>query len=279
MQQIPEAANGNVDRAPASESVRAVSRAIALLSLFSEDHMTWTLAGIAREIGLPKTTVLRLANTLHDEGLIWVGPSGQVSPGPGLLRWNDVGRAAWDLPEFVTAALAELAKRAGETANIQVRLGDNRYVIAQVAGAQALRHVVRLGQPFPLTAGAASRILMIGAPPSVCNAVQAVMTAEHWKEYQERLVLAQTRGYDVAHSERELGVGGIALPIRSAAGEVRGAICIYGPTSRFTDARIDPLVDMVRDARDQLERQNLAEILRRNRDADADKPLESSAPR
>lgn len=266
MQQEPQAVDRIVDRPTAPESVRAVSRAVALLSLFREDHMTWTLAAIAREIGLPKTTVLRLANTLEDQGLIWVGPAGQISPGPGLLRWNDVGRAAWDLPEFVTTVLAELAKRAGETANIQVRVSKNRFVVAQVAGAQALRHVVRLGQAFPLTAGAASRILMIDAPPSVRDAVQAVMTPEQWEEFQTRLALVAARGFDVAHSERELGLGGIALPIRSTAGEVRAAICIYGPTSRFTETRIDPLVDMVRDARDELERQNLADLLHRSTD-------------
>ncbi|WP_285748373.1 IclR family transcriptional regulator [Lentzea sp. NBRC 105346] len=214
-------------------SVRSVTRALDLLGHFTERRMVWPVSELARASGLPKTTVVRLVATLAATGMLWERPDGQVTVGAGLLRWARLARAAWELPEAVRSAMAALALTCGETVNLYVRQGTARVCIAQAEGPQSLRHVVHTGDEMPLWVGAASKILLVGAPAEVLDA----MVERAGEQLRSDVALAAREGFSVSYGERESGASGAAVPI-VVSGAVVAALALGGPTTRFTEEKI-----------------------------------------
>ncbi|MFI6030411.1 IclR family transcriptional regulator [Amycolatopsis magusensis] len=227
--------------------VRSVLRAIDLLGLFTEDRRTWSIRELTEASGLAKTTVIRLVTTCEQRGLLWTHADGQVTIGPGLLRWAKLGHAAWQLSEPVRQVMRELASKCGETVNIYVRSSAARVCVAQHEGPQHIRHVVRVGDELPLWAGAAGKVLLIGAPSTVVDQVAALSPygREFAGELRRRAGTAAVDGHAVSHGERELGASGIAAPVTDREGRIIAALAVGGPTTRFTDERVAEFVTAV----------------------------------
>ncbi|MBR7677074.1 helix-turn-helix domain-containing protein, partial [Streptomyces daliensis] len=62
--------------------MRTVQRAIDVLGLFSDQRPALSLKEIVSGSGLPKTTVLRLLQTLRVNGLLWLDEHGRYIAGP-----------------------------------------------------------------------------------------------------------------------------------------------------------------------------------------------------
>lgn len=225
------------------QAVRSVLRAMDLLSLFTEQRRAWTIRELTEASGLAKTTVIRLVATLEQRGMLWSGPDGQLTVGPGLLRWARLAHSAWQLSEPVRQVMHELSVQCGETVNLYVRSNTVRICVAQQEGPQNIRHVVRVGDELPLGVGAASKILLIGAPDAVFAAI-----ADDPTQLRAQVEAAARDGYSVSHGERELGASGVAAPIPDSDGHVLAALALGGPTSRFTPERVADFVAAVTSA-------------------------------
>lgn len=228
--------------------VRSVIRALDLLGLFTEDRAYWTIRELTEASGLAKTTVLRLVATLELRGLLWSDGVGRITAGPGLLRWSNLARSTWQLPEPARRVMRDLADTCGETVNLYVRGDVCRVCVAQEEGPQNLRHVVRVGDELPLWAGAASRVLLAGADDGLLAAV--VERSPHNQDIEQlrdEVEAAERAGYAVSHGEREIGASGLAAPVVGAGG-VLAALALGGPTPRFTEERVAEFSEAVRDA-------------------------------
>jgi DNA-binding IclR family transcriptional regulator len=225
------------------QAVRSVLRAMDLLGLFTEQRGTWTVRELTEASGLAKTTVIRLVATLEQRGMLWSGSDGQVTVGPGLLRWARLARSAWELPEPVREVIKQLSTQCGETVNLYVRSNTVRICVAQQEGPQNIRHVVRVGDEFPLAVGATGKILLTGAPDAVFDAI-----TDDPEALREQVRAAAHDGYSVSHGERELGASGVAAPILDSDGNVLAALALGGPTSRFTPERVADFVAAVTSA-------------------------------
>jgi DNA-binding IclR family transcriptional regulator len=242
-----------IDQARADTSaVRSVLRAVALLEYFDEQHLTWTVSELARQAGLPKTTVIRLVVTLEKGGLLWTRPDGRISVAARMLRWVRLAETAWRVPVAITGEMRALADRVGETVNLYVRQGTVRVCIAQQEGTQSLRHVVRMGAQLPIDVGAASLILLQDAGPRELEKVKE-RGGRLTDGFIERVHAALEQGYAVSHGEREAGASGVAVPIRDRNGRVLAALALGGPTSRFTEERIAVFVGYLRQAAKTIE--------------------------
>ena len=230
---------------PSDEAgVRSVQRAIELLQLFDPTHRVWSIRALADACALPKTTVVRLVATLEHRGVLWRRQDGLIAIGPALLRWADLARSAWELPEAAREVMSDLSRRSRETVNLYVRSGTNRVCIAQHEGPQNLRHVVSVGDELPLWAGAAGKVLLAGADDAFVGAVAACSPAgpAHHTELWDQVRSAAASGYAVTHGEPELGASGVAAPVHDGEGRVVAALALGGPSARFTPERVKELI-------------------------------------
>ncbi|WP_030249364.1 IclR family transcriptional regulator [Streptomyces violens] len=220
--------------------MRTVQRAIDILGLFGEERPALTLREIVTGSGLPKTTALRLLQTLRMNGLLWLDEHGRYTAGPTFLRWVRLADQGWRLPATARRALRELAAEHRETVHLYVRRDVHRICIAQEEGPQALRHVVRVGDELPLWAGGPSKILLIDADAALVERVarRSPHGTKHARTLTEWAAEAERTGFAVSHGEHEEGLSSVAVPVRSRGGEVVATLSFGGPSARFTAERV-----------------------------------------
>lgn len=228
-----------VEAGDGSSGVRSVRRALDILALLSEERPAVSIRDVVEATGLPKTTAIRLVQTLEADGLLWATPRGYQA-GPGLWRWAHLARATWEPPAAVRVLMEQLAERDRETVNLYMARDVHRVVVAQQEGPQQLRHVVRVGDELPLWTGAASKVLLIGASPERLERIAAASPGgmKHLPVLRRWAREAAEAGWAVSHGERETGLSAVAAPIHGRDEAVVGALSLSGPTPRFTDERV-----------------------------------------
>jgi len=228
----------NKDDDAASEAgggVIAVTRALSLMEAFEVGEPSLSLAELSRRTGMHKTTVLRLARTLAQSSYMVQTEDGQWRLGPAAGWLGARYQAGFDVNNVVEPALHELVKLSGESASFYVREGDIRSCVARVEGPQSVRHNVRIGERLPLDRGAPGRVILAfsgakGAP------------------YEE----IRSRGFHISMGEREAEVSSVAAPVFRTNWNLLGSMCISGPSSRLTKARLEKLAKTVVHAANQL---------------------------
>lgn len=222
-----------------AQGVRSIRRALDILSLLTDDKPVISVRDITEATSLPKTTVLRLAHTLEQSGLLWATEGGYMA-GPGLWRWAYLARRSWQLPPETQATMRELGARHQETVNLYVLRDICRVCVAQQESPRPLRHVVQVGDELPLWGGASSKVLLNDAPQALLARVARRSPAgeKHLETLLKWAADARRDGYAVSHGEREEGISAVAVPVTGRSGTVVAALALSGPTLRFTADRV-----------------------------------------
>ncbi|WP_320783272.1 IclR family transcriptional regulator [Streptomyces sp. CRN 30] len=248
--------------------IRAVNRAWQVLRAFTPERMSLTLADLVRETGLPRTTVLRLVETLVGEGLVESGADGRIRVGTSLIAFAAFADTAWTVPAASLARMRALAAETGETVSLYVRQGTRRVVVGQAPSPNTLRHVVEPGDALTMARGSAAYVLLSLEPPQERDRLIAEIAAAESGGDDAALragtLAAAERGWCVTHGEREPGNSGLAVPVPfppGAAPARRPVLAVGGPTVRFTEDRIDGFAHAVRRCAEDLARTGLPPAL------------------
>jgi DNA-binding IclR family transcriptional regulator len=224
------------EETPSPETgVIAVTRALQVLEAFRIGERHLTLAELSRRTRLHNTTVLRLARTLAISGYMVQREEGEWRLGPAAGWLGARYQAGFDINNVVEPTLRELSLATQESASFYVREGDERACISRVEGPQSVRHHVRIGMRLPLDLGAPGRVILAfsGEPGAV---------------YEE----IRRRGFHVSVGEREAEVSSVAAPVFGLNWRLLGSMCISGPSSRLTKARLEGHAQRVMDAANRL---------------------------
>ncbi len=229
-----------IEHAAAGESVRSVTRALQILAAFDDDHAICSLAELLDRANLPKTTALRLIQTLVRNGFLFRRADGRFCLGPVLIRLSRAVSIAWRLPVAADAAMEAVRVRTRETVNLYVLEGMARVLVAQKQGPQHIRFVIPVGVRLPLLSGASGKLLLAHGDSDFIESVLRAAGFEEDLSAGLAVELAQIRaqGYAVSRDERERGASSVAVPIPDGRGGVTAALAVSGPTSRFSDDRV-----------------------------------------
>lgn len=225
------------------QGAQSALRAIRLLKLFTAERPVMSLAELSRGSGLNKTTTHRLLRVLQSENLIERNVAKSVySLGRGLMALGVQALASSDLRRRVRPLLRALARSSGETASLDVPIGDSMLVLDEVAGTHFIGAAGNVGTRWPLHATSTGKALLafedngldrLGDPLKALTA----KTLINRDAFQLHLMEIRRRGYAVSVDELEEGFTAVAAIIRGALGDVQGAISIGGPTQRLNSAR------------------------------------------
>jgi len=204
---------------------------------------------------LPKTTTLRLIQTLERSGYLYTRPDGRVCLGPRLIRLSRAVDLVWRLPAAVDATMELLCGRSRETVNLYVLDGPWRVCAAQKQGPQSIRYVVPVGMQLPLWGGASAKVLFADAPTELMDLAldQGGKDASYRAWLLHELQRVRDAGVATSHGERERGSSSVAAPIRAGDRTV-AALAISGPTMRFTDVRVHEFAELLKNATRDMER-------------------------
>ena len=230
-------------------AVRSVDRAISILDLLAAAGRR-TGAQVARELRVHRSTALRLLGTLERHGLVERDPRTQrYSLGRRLPQLASVVTGEFDLRSLARPVCEQLATAAGETATLDVLVGDVIVPIEQATAATSVVSVNWLGGRYPVHCTASGKVIAAFASEAVRDRLLALpldRVTPHTVTGRTRLAgqLEEVRRSGVArtHEELEVGLDAIAAPVFGAGGDVVAALDVSGPSHRVrTAAKLERL--------------------------------------
>jgi DNA-binding IclR family transcriptional regulator len=241
------------------QPVKSADRTLEVLELLAAGPRSRTLADLARELDIPKSSLHGILRTMAQRGWVETDPTG-TRFGLGV-RALQVGAAYLDSDDavgMVAGVLDGLAADVGET----VHLGrlDGRYVVylAKRESVHPLRLFSAIGRRLPAHATALGKVLLAARGedevdrllprplPALTRHTITGLTALH-----ADLAAIRERGYAVDHEENTEGIVcfAMAVPLRSPSTD---AVSISVPVARIGPGSEERMVAALRRAVDQL---------------------------
>ena len=223
-------------------AVRSVDRAVAILDLLAEGGWR-TGAEVARVLRVHRSTALRLLGTLERHALV---ERDQRTARYRLVRrlpqLASVVTGEFDLRYVARPVCEQMAASTGETATLDVLVGDVIVPIEQATASTSLMSVNWLGRRTPVHCTASGKAILAFGPEVVRERLlrpplerltphtitdPAALGAQLAEIRREGL--ARTRG------ELEVGLDAIAAPVFGPAGDVVAALDVSGPSHRLRE--------------------------------------------
>ena len=242
--------------APRTGSVKAgiprmssVAKALLVLECVGLSERR-TLTEIAREVGLPKSTLLRLVSVLTARGFLRRTAHGEYAV--SLKMWQ-IGCAAFNaeaIRDEVIPLLRGLVDRTGETAHYAAYEDGCSVYVEKVDGLHPIRSYTAVGGRSPAYATATGKALLAWRDER--EIAEVGRAAHRWTETtnvgaEEVLrAAAETRrlGYAVNRGEWRASVWGIGAPVFDRHGKVISAVGISGPRERL-EPNVDAFAEVV----------------------------------
>ena len=224
---------------------QALDRAAQLAAMVVQADEPLSFADLQEATGLAKSTTSRMLSALERGGLLERDDNGGYVA--GSLFWQYAARHdPWEqLVRIASPVMEQVGSHTQESVHLSVIRGDRVVQVAQVDTRYLLGtrdwtqvdvppHTSALGKVF-----FAWRELPL-PPPSRPLKRLTPATLITRAELERDGVATRKRGYAVTVDELEVGLTGIAAPVRGGHDAVVAALGISGPTSRL-DVRADEL--------------------------------------
>jgi DNA-binding IclR family transcriptional regulator len=228
------------DSLPSGPPVKSVDRALTVLNILAREGEA-SLSQMARELGVHKSTVGRLVETLVRHDLVDVpSGSGGYRLGVGCLRLAGATAARLDVSMEAQPVCDELSAAIGETTNVAITREGVAINVCQAEAHSTVAMRNWIGQHTALHATANGKVLLAHLPEEDRAALlDTGLTpfTEHTltcpAALSEELHKIRTRGWAFAVEEFEEGLNAVAAPVFDHSGTVVAGISVAGPSYRL----------------------------------------------
>ena len=244
-------------------AVRSVDRAVAILDLLAKAGSAgWrTGAEVARELGVHRSTALRLLGTLERHALVERDQrTARYRLGRRLPQLASVVTGEFDLRYAARPVCERLAAATGETATFELLIGDDIVPIEQATASNSVMSVNWLGRRYPVHCTASGKVFLAHSPEAVRRRLLAgtlervtPRTITDPAVLEAQIDDARRSGLARTHEELELGLDAMAAPVFGPEGDVVAAVDVSGPSHRLA----------ARPELDRLTREAAADLSRR----------------
>lgn len=240
--------------------VPGLVRGVEILRLFNRDRPVIGPPEIARELGIPRSTVFRLAQTLEFLGLLERTEGGRgYRLGIGLLSLGFEYLASMDIADMAGPHLDALRDETGLSSHLVVRDGAEVVVVRRASGTSAFASSLSVGTRLPAHGTVLGRVLLADLDREELRALYGdgalpaftAQTPATLDELEALLNQDRKRGYAMSDGYFEQGISSAAMPVRDARGRAIAAVNVTVPSGgdRRLDAR---LIANLRDTVDTL---------------------------
>ncbi|MGH7034191.1 MAG: IclR family transcriptional regulator [Stellaceae bacterium] len=225
-------------------AVPGLERGLNILQLFKRSRPHITPPAMARELGIPRSTVHRLAVTLEALGFLQrVDGTGAFALGPAVLTIGYEYLASLDIVQLSNPILARLHNETKLSTHLAVRHGTEIvYLSRHTQRATAISNVT-VGTSLPAHATVMGRMMLADLSPAELRALYGKgplpaytdQTPTSLTALEALLIEDRQRGYAISTAFFERGVTAVAAPIRDRTGRVVAVINVT-----VVDAALDP---------------------------------------
>lgn len=223
--------------------VQTVERAFAVLQLLARLG-SCAVGQVAEELGIHKSTASRVLAALEALDMVHQDRDrGKYQLGLGILRLANAIPARLNLVNEAREEMRRLAEKHRETVTIAVLRDGLAVNLDQEMGPTTITANNWIGSLTPLHATSDGKVLLASLP----SVERAKLISEHGlpaltgrtitsrQKLELQLIDVAAQGYAVALEEFEIGLNGMAVPVRDHLGDVIASISISGPAFRFTE--------------------------------------------
>ena len=245
-------------RSTATQKVKILDKTFQIIELFSTELPCWTLAGVTKETGLPKTTAYRILNVLQDKKILSHDrDSEQYRLGPLALQIGRRAMAQIDVCRISRPVLNDLALRTKETALLAMLspLRDSVICTLQINNNPGSRLMLEDGMRVPMHAGASAKVILAYMPDNEIDVALSKMlekltdkTVTDRTLIENELDRIRNCGYGMSIEEINEGGAAIAMPIFDSSHEVIGSVGIIGPSDRFRKLDTEVMAKYLKDS-------------------------------
>jgi DNA-binding IclR family transcriptional regulator len=232
----------------AATGTQAVDRAALLVSTVVNATAPLSFADLQEACDLPKSTTSRMLTALERSQLLErTDDGGYVAGG---LFWLYAARhdPGEDLVRLARSTLDAISEETHETVNLSIARGDHVVQVAQVDSQFLLgtrdwtqvdvpAHCSSLGKVF-----LAWEVVPLPDGPLEQPTASSLSDRDALRADFQR---TRSRGWATTVDELEVGLAGVAVPVRGTRGQVVAALGVSGPTTRL-EHRCDELGRLLR---------------------------------
>ncbi len=207
------------DRTLRFGGVAAVDRAFAIVAALEAKSQPMSLADLARDTGMYKSTLLRLLASLERCGIAVRRSDQKYALGLFAFRLGRAFEATYQLKECVVPIMEWLVEQGTESASFHVWHDEKtRLCLFRKDSHHPTLDRVRAGDLLPVRRGAPGRVLLAFRDGAQVNSDGPLIHA--------------------SFGERDPSCAGIAAPVFGPNGVLMGALSLSGPLERFSADRL-----------------------------------------
>ncbi|MGP9791989.1 IclR family transcriptional regulator [Roseinatronobacter sp. NSM] len=238
----------------------SLDKLIAILDLFTEDHLEWTPDALMKATGYARPTLYRYLKTMKEAGLLTSLPGAGLTLGPRVVEMDYLMRKSDPLVHHGRPHLEALTATWPATALLVRWYGRRLLCIdSEVSTRDPLSSYPR-GRPMPLARGAISRSIMAFLPRKTMMAMieenlsdlHSIGLGATPPEIAESLKQVRKQGYAIAYGEVTPGVVGIAAPVFDAASTPIASLCMTIAGNLIASDKLDQISDRIRQSADEI---------------------------
>lgn len=238
----PEGGSGDGEAGEdAGDDARGL-RALAVLEQLTDSTQPLTLAQLAKAMRIPKTTLMRLLNSMESRGYILRAPAERgfvVGPRATALALRALRGPA--IRRDCRAILRGLVQKLGETCNLTVPDSGRVLYVERVETSEPLRMHLAPGTWVPMHCTASGKLFLasmsaLDRQRTLANlplARHSPHTIVDRKEFETELNALAKRGIGIDREEFIRGMIAVAVPVLGNDGQVAAAVACHAPTARL----------------------------------------------
>lgn len=218
------------------KSVRAVERAIDVLTSFDAGHTTLEIGDLQRATGLSRPTLYRLLQALESKGFIHShGTPLRFELGPAVHRLAHAWDRSFPVVSVSRPILEDLWDKTGETVALMLAASPlERTCTVELRSPHPISYSRGTGYTDPMHRGASGKAILAFLPEAEqALALARVEPARTREELAAELQAIRKAGYAVTFAELVDGVCAIGAPVLDAEGRAHASICVFGPQQRM----------------------------------------------
>lgn len=208
-----------------------LAKGLAVIETFGADCPRQSIAEVAAASGLDRATARRCLLTLAHHGYAdWDGKFFTLTP--RVLRLGTACLASMPMPAIVQPMLDALSDRIGESTSVSILDGTEIVYVARAAQRKVMSISLMPGSRLPAYCTSMGRVMLAALPEDEARArlgsgplaARTPHTLTEPADILARLSEGRDRGFALIDQEVETGLRSVAVPLKSARGQVIAAL-------------------------------------------------------
>lgn len=227
---------------PVDYTVPAIDRAVRLLEILSSSPQGRSLAQLANDLSVPKSTLFRILFTLQEHAIVIEDRERKLfGLGMKLLDWGHAALSRIDLKTIAHPHLLKLAHETRESFYLAILDNDEVVLIDHVDTPEVWKMVTRLGHRSPVHCTATGLILIAELEDKEIKRIIdhngmkkfTDTTLTTWSKLKKRVNEVKRDGFSVVDGEYKPDLCAIAVPVRDHSGAIVSSLMTAIPSERY----------------------------------------------